>query len=64
MIQRTIETRVQVPTHTRQTACITIFVRLHRRRKQPQRHFGIAEVATAVTVLSGRKHSPDLQAVL
>lgn len=53
MIQRTTAMLVQAPIETRQTICITIFMRLHRRRKQPQRYFGIAEVSIAVTVKPG-----------
>ena len=50
MIQRTTAMLVQAPTHTGQTVCVTIFVRLHHRRKQPQRKLGIDEVSTAVTL--------------
>ena len=53
MVQRTTATLVQAPTRTRQTVCVTLSVWLHRRRKQPQRYFGIDEVSTVVTVKPG-----------
>ena len=53
MMQRTTVTLVQAPTRTRQTACVTIFVWLRRRLKQPQCYFCIAEVNTVVTVEPG-----------
>ena len=51
---------MQAPTRTRQTVCLAISVRLHRRRKQPQRYFGIDEVSIVVIVKPGVKAKPRL----